>query len=1429
MRKNHYFFVFFLILLVNTLNAQITSLSSAYFFPQAGTFVPLVGGTNVSAIQADDQASSNIPIGFPFTYLGVVYTDVYASSNGVLALGAANSSLTNTLTAPAGSPIFAPYWDDLDGRSTSVSPQIPNASYLTTGSAGSRIFTFEWLNWVRYNTGTVQPANFSMQVKLYEATGAIEFTYQFLGTPASTPSASIGITAVATGSGNFISLSDAVAVPTTSLTTEVSTISALPPTGQRYVFTPLNNPDPNGSSGVVVTIPPIASFAYSKSPMDTVWIGTPKTLVNTSSGADKSYWDIIGYNAVTKAGPYIAYVENRTPKTSDGINDNFIDTINNTVNFKYTFPNAGYYRVKVVALNKFGFDTYIDTIYVDTPATKPRADFFADKRTVGVYDYASLFDLSSNGPVSWYWYLRPGYYNPLAPFFNSFSPSAGAQNPTLNANEGGLFDVCLVASNYRGSDTMCKSAYMKIISGYEVCKGSSTSKDTISRENEGSAKLYTVGGIYVPSLIGSCSKGFTIAACSDTVTLFIDRFKMRVASQSDSLLIRVGNASGAVIARMGGTVVPAASRVIKVPGGIAFIQTVINTSNTAAGDSGFVVRWSAPAASYGKPKAGFSMPDTVYDGYTVQFSNSTTGKNVSYAWDTNGDNVFGIDNPTSGVDSISTNPSRKFAVFAPYTAKICLKAYNCVGSDTFCKNIQFLPVSATPSAEFSVNRVSGFTTDTFRFTDNTQNGPNQWLWTFVPNNVAYLNGTSANSQNPIVLLNSATNYDVTLRATNQQGSNSKTKLAVVNAIAFGTPGCSGCPTSSGVPFIPSSLDIGITRVTLANVDTTTALNTPIYQALYNVKIANLYRGVTYTLATQRNSANDAMSTRGWIDFNRNTSFGDNAIETIISEDNQNKLVTTGTFTVPANAPIGNTRMRIGITYGNTSITDKVASLGCYEEYGINIAVDNIKPTIALKGSSLEKVEVNKPYIEKGVIAIDNLEGDISSRYQVFGTVNTTKVGYYVLKYIATDLYGNTSDTIARTVQVEVNQTGPSLTLIGNDSVAIEVYHSYAEQGATALSNTGSNISSLIVQTGTVDTATLGTYVLTYSITDQFGFTSTKQRRVVVMDTTKPSIQTNAGTPMITHQVGTPYMDPITVSDNYWTGIIPTRTGVINPNIPGSYSLIYNAVDGSGNAAPTYYVTVVVKDLVPPTIKLIGADPLTVDVFTTFNDPGVQTSDNYYPNVTTIRTGLPPMNALGDYTITYTATDGAGNSASVTRLVKVVDRIAPEIQLLGANPFILCRFKPFVDPGVKINDNFYSDADLQSRLVVDLSKVDVSRPGYYFATYSVTDPSGNIAATEQRLINVVENGNCFTGIQEVSDNSTISIYPNPSSGLFTIGAKTNTNIASVQVIDVVGKTVYSKQFLAKDVEVNLSDMKKGLYMVIIKDEDSKEFSSKIVIE
>jgi hypothetical protein len=203
------------------------------FFPTLGTFTPLTGATvaTLTGGSLDDGWYDNIPIGFTFNYLGIGFTAISAATNGCFVFGPALgvSMITNNLTSGTPRPIIGPIWDDCDMASGTL-------SYLTEGTAPNRVFTIEWLNLEWYFSAA--GPSISVQVKLYEATGRVEFIYRQEANATGTTTASIGITGVGTGAGNFLSLDGTGASPNVSSTLEITTLTGKPATGQIYAFDP---------------------------------------------------------------------------------------------------------------------------------------------------------------------------------------------------------------------------------------------------------------------------------------------------------------------------------------------------------------------------------------------------------------------------------------------------------------------------------------------------------------------------------------------------------------------------------------------------------------------------------------------------------------------------------------------------------------------------------------------------------------------------------------------------------------------------------------------------------------------------------------------------------------------------------------------------------------------------------------------------------------------------------------------------------------------------------------------------------------------------------------------------------------------------------------------------------------------------------------
>jgi PKD repeat protein len=102
-----------------------------------------------------------------------------------------------------------------------------------------------------------------------------------------------------------------------------------------------------------------------------------------------------------------------------------------------------------------------------------------------------------------------------------------------------------------------------------------------------------------------------------------------------------------------------------------------------------------------------------------------------------------------------------------------------------------------PIAEFSVTKQSGEIDELFYFNDMSSYFPNNWKWTFTPNNV-WLVSSDYTSQNPIVSFYANGFYQISLRVSNPFGADSITKTDFIRI---------GKTTSTNSNLIPNSLQI----------------------------------------------------------------------------------------------------------------------------------------------------------------------------------------------------------------------------------------------------------------------------------------------------------------------------------------------------------------------------------------------------------------------------------------------------------------------------------------------------------------------------------------------------------------------------------------------------------------------------------------------
>ena len=463
----------------------------------------------------------------------------------------------------------------------------------------------------------------------------------------------------------------------------------------------------------------------------------------------------------------------------------------------------------------------------------------------------------------------------------------------------------------------------------------------------------------------------------------------------------------------------------------------------------------------------------------------------------------------------------------------------------------------------------------------------------------------------------------------------------------------------------------------------------------------------------------------------------------------------------------------------TVIDDEDPVLTCPDTVNQNTSAGNCDAYVtvpdAIATDNCSIISVTNDYTSNGI--------DASGTYPL-GTTTVT--------FTATDSANRTTtcsvDIIVSNVQL------PLITLLGTNPITLEACDEYVEQGATASDSCLGDITGdIIIDTSNLDITTVGTYSVTYDVTNAVGVSANQVTRTVnVVDTTPPTLSLigpsvlNVGLCSVYTELGALAIDPCfgDISSNL---IIDNAT--VDTNVLGTYIVTYNLTDDHGNSTAQITRTVNVIDATGPEIVLLGDNPQIIEACTGYTELGATAIDpcsleDFSSNLI-VDTSAVDFNTVGTYQVSYNAMDDDGNAAfEIFRDIEIVDTTPPILTLIGDNPLIISTCAPFTELGATAIDPCFG-VDYSATIVIDNTSINISVEGTYQVTYDVCDAYGNCAVTVVRDVEVVidnpvaDAGDDYTNSICTETTVTLAgntVYGSNASGLWTVSSSQTTGFS-----------------------------------------------------
>jgi uncharacterized repeat protein (TIGR01451 family) len=295
----------------------------------------------------------------------------------------------------------------------------------------------------------------------------------------------------------------------------------------------------------------------------------------------------------------------------------------------------------------------------------------------------------------------------------------------------------------------------------------------------------------------------------------------------------------------------------------------------------------------------------------------------------------------------------------------------------------------------------------------------------------------------------------------------------------------------------------------------------------------------------------------------------------------------------------------------------------------------------------------------------------------------------------------------------------------------------------------------------------GLTTITWTATDELnGSVASCVQNVTVIvgsgaDTTPPVLTVPANVSTTTSSCSALLDDELGVADATDEGACNGSVTIIRTGVPagfifptGTTIIVYTATDSAGNTTTgQQLVTVTESPAIPPTITApadvsVSTGPGATSCGTLVTDAqlGSAVANDNCAGVTVTRTGVPAANIfpVGNTTVTYTATDRSGNTATDTQVVTVTDNTPPVVTAPAAVTL-------FTGPGASSCGVTIANLDttlgtgsatdncpgVGAVIRTGVPAGNVFPVGETVLTYSATDAHGNTASATQ-VVTVVDN-------------------------------------------------------------------------------------------